>query len=619
MLRIYGTPFHTMPSQMITQNEHKAIEAELVNASFQNANDLNIAGVLILSLLVFVVQDATPLWTWLPGLAFLYLITLLRAIEIRKYHRTPEYRDSRQWILGQTVYSGLAGICWGVVSTLLLMYLPTALQLFVLTVSTVVAATTASEDIVLVLPPRVFILASISPPILWMLSQGDQMYMVLAIMLLAFLSVVMTMGNKKSRLFTEAQHLRFQNEFLAKELSRQRDLLDRANKSKSRFLAAASHDLRQPVAALMIFLEQLEFEQQLSANGKGVLEHAQQATSSMCSLLDSLLDISRLDGQAIRKTIKPFPIQKLFDEMEDEFLQLARHKGIRLKFSPCSAVVESDRVLTGQILRNLISNAIRYTPEGRILVGCRHRRGMLAIEVHDTGIGIAEDQIPKIFDEFYQVDNSERDRQQGLGLGLSIVDRAARLLGHTVTLTSRLGLGSSFALTVPLAKDGVAGEPPAPMQTASPPAMAGRLVAVIENEGSIRAGLRDLLQSWGCRVVLADSLANMTGQLESLGEAVDMIISDFGLKGGTNGVDAITRIRDRWGSGLPAVLFTGDISKETHALARNAGLSILYKPAKAEALYEAVANAFGGSDRQVRVSRITDSREKSDVQVKCDE
>jgi signal transduction histidine kinase/CheY-like chemotaxis protein len=608
-----------MLDEMTTQNEHKAIEAELVNASFRNANDLNFAGVLILSLLVFVVQDVTPWWTWLPGLVFLYLVTLLRAIEIRRYRRTPEYRNSRQWVLRQTVYSGLAGVCWGVVSTLLLMYLPTALQLFVLTVSTVVAATTASEDIVLVLPPRVFILASISPPVLWMLSQGDQMYIVLAIMLLAFLSIVITIGNKKSHLFTEAQHLRFQNEFLAKELSRQRDLLERTNKSKSRFLAAASHDLRQPVAALMIFLEQLEFEQHLSVKGKGVLEHAQHATSSMCSLLDSLLDISRLDGQAIRKSIRPFSIRKLFDEMEDEFRQLAEQKGLRLKFSTCSAVIESDRVLMGQILRNLVSNAIRYTPAGRILVGCRHRQGMLSIEVHDTGIGIAEDQLPKIFDEFYQVDNSERDRQQGLGLGLSIVDRAARLLGHTLTLTSRLGIGSSFALTVPLAKIGVAKEQPVPLQAATAPVLAGRLIAVIENEGSIRAGMNNLLQSWGCRVVFADSATNMIEQLDSMGGIVEMIISDFGLRGGVNGVEAIARIRQRWGSELPALLFTGDISKETHTLAKNAGLSILYKPAKAETLCEAITDAFGSFDIQKPKNRIPDPNEKIDLQAKCNE
>lgn len=604
---------------MTTQNEHKAIEAELVKASFQNANDLNLAGAAIFSLLVYVVHDEASWRIWLPALVLLYLATLLRAYEIRQYRRMPEYRDSRQWMVYQTIYAGLAGLCWGAASAAMLPDISLMLQLFVLTVCTVVAATSASEDFLLVMPSRAFIFASIIPPTLWLLTVGDNLHWVLAAMLAAFITVSIKHGNKNSCMFIEAQHLRFQNAFLANELSRQHAMLERTNKSKSRFLAAASHDLRQPVAALMIFLEQLEFEQHLSAKGKGVLGHAQQATSSMCSLLDSLLDISRLDGQAIRKSIRPFSIRKLFDEMEDEFRQLAEQKGLRLKFSACSAVIESDRVLMGQILRNLVSNAIRYTPAGRILVGCRHRQGMLSIEVHDTGIGIAEDQLPKIFDEFYQVDNSERDRQQGLGLGLSIVDRAARLLGHTLTLTSRLGMGSSFALTVPLAKTGVAKEQPVPLQAATAPVLAGRLIAVIENEGSIRAGMNNLLQSWGCRGVFADSAANMIEQLDSMGEIVEMIISDFGLRGGVNGVEAIARIRQRWGAELPALLFTGDISKETHTLAKNAGLSILYKPAKAEALCEAVTNALGSFDIQKPKNRIPDPNEKIDLQAKCNE
>jgi signal transduction histidine kinase len=155
----------------------------------------------------------------------------------------------------------------------------------------------------------------------------------------------------------------------------------------------------------MLFLEQLELEQQLSSRGKDVLEHAQLATTSLSSLLEGLLDISRLDGHAIKPRIRSFAIQDLLDRLEEDFRPLAEQKGIRLKFSPCSSVIASDNILTGQILRNLISNAIRYTQSGRVLVGCRHRNGMLSIEVHDTGVGIAEDQFHKIFDEFYQVEN----------------------------------------------------------------------------------------------------------------------------------------------------------------------------------------------------------------------
>lgn len=583
---------------MTMPHEHKKIEAEQVRAYFSDANDLNMAGLVVYALVVFVVHDEAPEWIWAPALIILAAITLFRSYLIHQYHRTPAIRSSTGWANSQALTGGLAGVCWGVANAAMMDYLPTTYQYFVLTVSAVVAATSTSEGFSLVMPPRTFTVACITPSVIWLMTVGDRIHTVLALMLFLFMPVTILLGSKKNHIFVEAQRLRFKNESLAKELSRQHDLLEGASKSKSRFLAAASHDLRQPLAALMIFLEQLEFEKQLSRTGKEVLEHAQQATNSLCSLLDGLLDISRLDGQAIKIIIRPFAIQKLFDELEEEFRQLAMQKGILLKFSPCSAIIESDRILTGQILRNLISNAVRYTPSGRVLVGCRHHQNLLTLEVHDTGIGIAEDQIPKIFDEFYQVDNPERDQQQGLGLGLSIVDRVARLLGHTVTLNSQLGKGTSFVLTVPLANSDIVDEQPALRQSGKTPALENLLIAVIENEGSIRMGMHNLLLSWGCRVVIADSAANMIEQLDSMDGVVEMVISDFGLRGGFNGVEAIAEIRKRWGTELPALLFTGDISKETYVLARNAGLSILYKPAKAEALRDAILDALAGIEMQ---------------------
>ncbi|MGE5757456.1 MAG: hybrid sensor histidine kinase/response regulator [Sideroxydans sp.] len=580
-----------MPDQMITQNERRAIEAELVRAYFKDADILNLAGFLVFLLLSYVVHDAVPWWTWTPGLFFLGLVTLFRAYHLRQYRRAPEGRNSGQWINGQTAVGGLAGLCWGMSSAAMIANLPTTLQLFVLTVCTVVAAAATFESFFLVQPPRIFILTSISPLALWLLTVGGGLHTALGIMLLAFMAVAIALGNKKSRIFTEAQHLRFQNEFLAKELSRQHGLIEGASRSKSRFLAAASHDLRQPLAALMIFLELLESERQLSAKGKDNLEKAQQATSSLRTLLDALLDISKLDARAIKPDLRPISVQNLFNVLEKEFLPLAERKNIRLRFAACSALVKSDPTLLGQILRNLISNAVRYTRSGGILVGCRHRNGMLEIEVHDTGIGIAEDQLAKVFDEFYQVENQERDREQGLGLGLSIVDRATRLLGHTVTVRSRPGKGSSFGVAVPLIQTGEIEEQPASTHTHNAGELAGRLIAVIENEGSIRVGMQNLLQTWGCKVVVADSAAAMVEQLGTLGE-VDMVISDFGLRGPQNGIDAIAALRQSRGADLPALLFTGDISKETYMAARNAGMLILYKPANPETLREAITAAF---------------------------
>jgi signal transduction histidine kinase len=583
---------YTMHDQTITQDERNAIEAEQVKAYFEDANVLNVAGIIVFSLLIYVVYDLVPMWVWAPTLFFLVLITLVRAYLIRQYHRAPEFRSTRFWINSHAVGGGLAGVCWGITVTAMLIHLSLAYQLFVLMVSVVVAATATSEGFALVLPSRLFTIASISPITLWMLTVSDRLHTVIALMLLLFLPVTIMLGSRKNHVFVEAQRLLFKNETLVKELSRQHDLLEAASNSKSRFLAAASHDLRQPLAALMIFLEQLEFERQLSASGKDLLEHAQLATGSLCTLLDGLLDISRLDGNAVKPKIKSFAIQRIFNELEEEFQAQAAQKGIRLKFLPCSSVIESDILLLQQILRNLISNALCYTPSGRILVGCRHHDGKLSIEVHDTGIGISEDQFPRIFDEFYQIDNPERDRRHGLGLGLSIVDRAARLLGHSVKVTSKLGKGAAFVVTVPISQSGSFDVQPDSVSLPGTFDLTGRLVAIVENDGSIRTGMQSLLQSWGCSVVVADSASGMLEQFNKLHGRVEMVISDFGLRGSVNGVDAIALIRQRLGDKLPALLFTGDISKETYALARKAGVPILYKPAKAEALRNAIVAAF---------------------------
>ena len=581
-----------MPNQAISPAERDSIQAEQVKAYFKDAGDLNLAGAGVFSLLVYVVHDETPWWTWAPALAVLCLVTLLRAALIRQYRQAPGSRNSTRWANSQAATGGMAGVCWGLSNAAMLAYLPTTLQLFVLTVSTVVAATSTSEGFSLPQPPRLFIIASLGPSAVYLLAAGDRLHIVLALMLLLFVPVTSGLITKKNTVFVEAQHLRFQNEALAAELSEQHEKIQLVSASKSRFLAAASHDLRQPLAALMIFLELLEREQQLSNGGKEILRGAQQATASLRGLLDALLDISKLDVHAIKPNMRAFNIQDLLNGLEQEFLPVAKRKGIRLCFVRCSAAVSSDPDLLGQILRNLISNAVRYTESGRVLVGCRHRRGMLDVEVHDTGIGIAESQFTKIFEEFYQIGNQARDRQQGLGLGLSIVDRAAKLIGHSVTVRSRLQKGSCFTVSVPIARDGVREQQSGVKQQDGAKDLAGRLIAVIENEGAIRAGMLRLLHAWGCRVIVAESAPAMVEQLAAQPEHIDMIISDFGLGGDQNGINAIASIRDHCGASLPALLFTGDISKEAYHAAQTAGLPMVYKPVKPEALRAAILAAI---------------------------
>lgn len=382
-----------------------------------------------------------------------------------------------------------------------------------------------------------------------------------------------------------------QNEQLVSELMQQRDLVEQASRDKTRFLASASHDLRQPLSALVLFLDLLGSDRQLSSQSQNMVLRAHQAANSLSGLLMTLLDISKLDASIVKPNRSSFAVQLLFKEMENEFLPIAQSKGIHLSFVFSSALINSDPVLLGQILRNLISNALRYTAaSGRILVGCRHWYGMLSIQVHDTGIGIAPDQHQAIFREFYQVGNKERDRQKGLGLGLAIVQRTAQLLGHGITLRSKPGKGSCFAVTVPMARD-LMDEGALPFKTETVQAefdTRGQRIAIIENEEDIRIGMQNVLQSWGCDVVAANSADAIMSMLEHDNVPLTAIITDYGLSESSNGIDAIAALRKRYSTNLPALLITGDTTKETYVAAQDANLTLLYKPVKAEVLRNAL-------------------------------
>ncbi len=580
-----------MSSGFLSADERIAVQAEQIRAFFSETNDQNIAGAVVLSLLVYVVHDGIPRWTWLPALLALYAVTLVRAWLVWRYRRAPASCSTAQWGRSQAISGGLSGVCWGVANTAMLAHLPTELQLLILTVITVAASSNASEGFSYVPPSRAYILASIGPPTLWLLTVGDRLHTILALMLLVFVPMTIWQARKRNRIFIEAQQLRFRNEALARELTLQRDVAEQAYRTKARFLAAASHDLRQPMQALSIFHELLAGETQ-SSRGAGLLANARQSAEAMNTLLGALLDVSKLDANVISADCRAFPLQPVLDEMAREFAPIAAQKGIRLRVRPCSAVIRSDPALLGQILRNLLSNAIRYTPAGGVLLGCRRRRDQLLIGVFDTGIGIAADQHAAIFGEFYQVGNEARDRQQGIGLGLAIVERVTRLLGHALSLRSVPGRGSCFSLALPLA---TAVEPalsaPEIEQLPAASALDGRRILVIEDEAAIRDGLRDLLQEWGCRVSTAASVADALAQAEGQG-TIDAVISDMGLPGQGNGIDAIAALRQCHGATLPALLVTGDTSQAALQAAHAANLVMLHKPIKPGRLRAALSNTI---------------------------
>jgi signal transduction histidine kinase/CheY-like chemotaxis protein len=360
----------------------------------------------------------------------------------------------------------------------------------------------------------------------------------------------------------------------SEELGRLYQQLEAANLAKSRFLAAASHDLRQPLHALNLFVAQLRRETD-QAERAHLVESIETSVAAMNELFNALLDISKLDAGVVALSISEFPVDHLLKRVEMTFAAASREKGLRLRVVSSSAFIRSDFILLERILLNLVSNAIRYTVRGGVVVGCRRRGGALRIEVWDSGIGIPEDQRGNIFREFYQLPATERDRSGGLGLGLAIVDRLCRLLNHPIEVTSRPGRGSRFAVMVPTALPRWLGEL-AP-QVAVDQAM-GKLVLVIDDDALVLDAMRGVLKNWGCSVVTADSVAAALACLAECERTPDLIISDYRLADGSNGIEAIARLREVLRAPVPAFLISGDTAPERLREAGASGYYLLHKP-----------------------------------------
>lgn len=354
---------------------------------------------------------------------------------------------------------------------------------------------------------------------------------------------------------------------------------EQANLSKTKFLAAVSHDLLQPLNAARLFTSALQ-EQREQAVSTALVRNISNSLDDVESLLGTLVDISKLDAGVIKPDIAPFAVAGLLDNLAVEFRQAAASEGLSLHFVPSSALVRSDIQLLARILRNLLSNAIRYTPSGRVLLGCRRHRQSLSIEVWDSGIGIAEDKLKEIFQEFKRGDSQRPKQDRGLGLGLAIVDKIAGMLGHRIQVRSRLGHGSRFSIEVPLAKRA----PRARVEASTPDMLVERLhgsrVWVLDNDAAICAGMRTLLEGWGCQVVTALSEEDLARQVDNYHADADLLIADYHLDNGHNGVDAVASINARRGTALPALMITANYSNELRQQMRELGHTLMHKPVR---------------------------------------
>ena len=512
-------------------------------------------------------------------------------LRYRFNRRVPDSQALGGWANLWAIGSGISGVLWGAASFLFFVPGSPVHQAFLMAI--VISVTSAGLMLIGVHLQSfyAFIVPAVVPLVLRNLIEGTPDNLTLA--LIAFVSSIalFSFGRNYNRILTESLHNRFENEGMTRRFAAQNEELDRArkaaeaamvqaesaNRARTQFFAAANHDLRQPLHAMGLLAGALSEK----VKDPEVVELTNTISASMEALeelFNELLDMSRLDSGKISPNPANFSIRQLFDKLRLEFEPEAAMKGLELRFPTNGRFLFSDPGLVERILRNLISNAIRYTAKGGVLVACRTRHGRPWLEVWDTGRGIAPDQQERIFDEFFQVANPERDRRKGLGLGLSIVKRLCSLLDHELALVSRPGRGSVFRFQVPAGREPPRAAPRVAVSPASPGQLEGKTVIVVEDDVEIQTGMKSLLSAWGMDVSVYASASEVEAAAVTMTNAPDLIIADYRLPGGATGLNSIDSIRRRFGHAVPAILMTGSADPQLVSMAEEKGFHYLLKP-----------------------------------------
>ena len=378
---------------------------------------------------------------------------------------------------------------------------------------------------------------------------------------------------------------------------------EHANHDKSHFLAVASHDLRQPLHALGLYVAEMQ-RKVSNAEQRHLVDQVERSIEALSTLLNALLDISKLDAGAVIPQMQTCAVDAMLERIAADYQMLASVKNIRLVVRPCSGYVTSDPLLLERILANLVSNAIRYTYQnGSVMVACRRRKHFLRIEVRDNGVGISKTDQGNIFREFFQLAQPQLDTSKGLGLGLAIVDRLVKLLGHRIELRSAPGKGSVFALEVPITPN--AGRPSAAAEQVSAhldqevekSPLAGKRLLIVDDDAAVLSGTTGILTSWGCQVNAAASVAQVE-QLLRDGMKWDLIISDYQLGNNTNGIDVIDLVRQHQNQRIPCILISGDTSPTVLKLASVSGHHLLHKPVRPAKLRSLIEHLLEDDVRQ---------------------
>ena len=528
-----------------------------------------LAGVGVVAMLYW---SIAPTALMLPWIGAFVLMCVVRGFVIRAFRRaTPgSHADWLRWRLRSNIGTVVAGSLWGAAGW---MFYGLGAEQPQTTGLIVIIYTFAVAGIpVLSIQPRLYLMYAVLcllPLVVRIALVGNLHSYQLAAELILIISLTALLANSYRQALQRAIDLKVQADELAAKLRVETLAADAArreaeiaNRAKTQFFTAASHDLRQPLHAMGLFAEALR-QRSRDAEAASLINSINESVDALEGLFGELLDITRIDSGGVDVHPAPVRLRELFARLRLHFEPVAFEKGLQLGFRGERHVAVADPVQLERILRNLVSNAIRYTDDGGVLVSCRPRAGKLLLQVWDSGIGIAPAALPRIFDEFYQVQSQrplEAHQRKGLGLGLAIVQRLAALMSAPLTVRSRVGRGTVFTLELPVGKAPRENEPAMPSSKSLPGlTLHGRRIVVIEDEAAVREGLVVLLKSWGAEVEAYDTLDALREGLAAPGtEAPHLLLVDYRLPQGTTGLAAIDMLRARWPQQtLPAIVITG--------------------------------------------------------------
>lgn len=577
-------PLRNLPSAV-----PDSIEPSLVRLLYQHAWRMSlIVGVLGSTGTAYIMRDNLPL-SWLATWLILINATVLGrvALIVRFRQLVPTDEQCPRWGRNYQALVWLNGLAWGLPG-LLLNTSGSSVWFFY---ATMVAGFVAGA--IPQLSYRIgafygFAVFAISPLGIRLLLAEQAPMRIIGVMAILFMVINIAAARISYRRVCSQIRLEQENRQLVEHLREEKERAENANREKSRFLAAASHDLRQPMHAIGLFIHALATHE-LDDETRKLVDNIRLSSASLEELFDSLLDISRLDAGTLKADPQVFSLGQLLRQIAEEFTPEAKAKSVSIRLFDCDARVYSDETMLGRILRNAVSNAVRYTDSGGVLIGWRRRGSSIRIEIHDTGPGIPEHELARVYDEFYRLSGSQQ-KQQGLGLGLSIIKRLADILQHPCQLSSELGRGTVFTVSVPEARSGQGAT-----RSGSPPQgdLTGTRLLIIEDDPAIIASMRELVSIWGCTVMTATSMETALEQIEAEDSLPDIIVSDYHLKSGPDGIEVVKAIRNSVAVAIPALIVTGDTSRESFEKAQENGLPLLHKPLAPARLRSVVSFLLG--------------------------